>query len=549
MYPSQIELDRNITTLRINSSELATISNVEMVTLLNQTIENIKGVAYFWATLSAEKKGILQKHKEGEEWLGGPFASIIALQYYINFLENNTELDINKFNEVTNSYKVFPNKFIEKLTFPLLNAEIRFNKTMSFEQISEYRGFNQRLGKDTGSVTLVLGAGNVSSIPFLDVLFHLVAKRSSIILKLNPVNDYLNPVFRKVFYEFIQKGYITVVNGDIPTSKYLCEHPSIDAIHLTGSNYTYENIVYGKELNDKERNLSTIPKVNKKPIFTELGNVTPIIIHPGKWSKSEIKFQARKIVTAKLNNSGFNCIAAQVIVLPKGWHSNEKLKYYIKHYLKKIGDTTSYYPGSIETLKQLQTNNNYEQINDDLCATPFMVSDLDNDNTFSKEEVWNSTLYFKEIEYTDYESYANNSIAYVNNELWGNLGVTVLIKDFKKKRNAEVVENYKRNLKYGTVAINEWAAIAFIIPTMPWGGYPGNKDNNIQSGQGFVHNAFLFESPLKGIVETKFRFSRFIDPPWFVTNKKGHRLFKNLTYYQANNSKINFIKLLISTLV
>ena len=44
-----------------------------------------------------------------------------------------------------------------------------------------------------------------------------------------------------------------------------------------------------------------------------------------------------------------------------------------------------------------------------------MVSDLDNDNTFSKEEVWNSTLYFKEIEYTDYESYANNSIAYVNN--------------------------------------------------------------------------------------------------------------------------------------
>ena len=420
---------------------------------------------------------------------------------------------------------------------------------MSFEQINKYRGFNQRLGKDTGSVTLVLGAGNVSSIPFLDVLFHLVAKRSSIMLKLNPVNDYLNPVFRKVFYEFIQKGYITVVNGDIPTSKYLCEHPSIDAIHLTGSNYTYENIVYGKELNDKERNLSTIPKVNKKPIFTELGNVTPIIIHPGKWSKSEIKFQARKIVTAKLNNSGFNCIAAQVIVLPKGWHSNEKLKYYIKYYLKKIGDTTSYYPGSIETLKKLQTNNNYEQINDNLCSTPFMVSDLDNEKTFSKEEVWNSTLYFKEIEYTDYESYANNSIAYVNNELWGNLGATVLIKDYKKKRNTEVVENYKNNLNYGTVAINEWAAIAFIIPTMPWGGYPGNKDNNIQSGQGFVHNAFLFESPLKGIVETKFRFSRFIDPPWFVTNKKGHRLFKNLTYYQANNSKINFIKLLISTLV
>ena len=525
------------------------MSNQELIVLLNKTIENIQGIAYYWATLSAEKKGILQKHKEGEEWLGGPFVSILTLQYYIDYLEKNDQLDINKFDDSKNSYKVFPNKFIEKLTFPLLNAEIRFSKSMNFEQINEYRGFKQRIGTDSGSVTLILGAGNVSSIPFLDTIFHLVANRSSIILKLNPVNDYLNPVFQKVFHEFIERGFISVVNGDIPTSKYLTEHRSIDAIHLTGSNYTYENIVYGRVLNDKERKLSSLSKSNKKPIFTELGNVTPIIVHPGKWSNSEIKFQARKIVTAKLNNSGFNCIAAQVIVLPKGWRSNDKLKKYIKHYLKKIGDTTSYYPGAVESLKELQNNKNYEQINDQVCSTPFMVSDLDSDEKFSIEEVWNSTLYFKEIEYTDYESFANNSIDYVNNELWGNLGATVLIKDSKKKRNSEVVENYKHNLNYGTIAINEWAAIAFIIPTMPWGGYPGNKDNDIQSGQGFVHNSFFFESPLKGIVETNFRFSRFIDPPWFVNNKKAHRLFKNLTYYQANNSKINFIKLLFSTLI
>ena len=549
MYPTQLDLDRNITTLRINSSDLANMSNAEMVSLLNQMIENIKGAANYWVKLSGEKKGILHKHKVGEEWLGGPFASIIALQYYIEYLKNKSDLDVEKYDEVTNSYKVFPNKFIEKLTFPLLNSEIRFNKTMTFDQINEYRGFNQRLGKKSGSVTLVLGAGNVSSIPFLDVLFHLVAKRSSILLKLNPVNDYLNPIFQKVFYDFIQRGCISVINGDVPTSKYLCEHPSIDEIHLTGSNFTYENIVYGKKLNDRERKLSTFPKSNKKPIFSELGNVTPIIVHPGKWSKSEIKFQARKIVTAKLNNSGFNCIAAQVVVLPKDWHSKEKLIHYIKHYLKKVGDTTSYYPGSIDTLKELQNNNNYEQINDHMCSTPFMISDLDSEESFSKEEVWNSTLYFKEIEYSDYESFANNSINYVNNELWGNLGVTVLMKDSYKKRNYEVIENYKNNLNYGTVAINEWAAIAFIIPTMPWGGYPGNKDNNIQSGQGYVHNAFFFESPQKGIVETKFRFSRFVDPPWFVNNKKAHRLFKNLTYYQANNSKINFIKLLFSTLI
>ena len=62
MNPSQLELDRNITTLRINSSELSKMSNQELIVLLNKTIENIQGIAYYWATLSAEKKGILQKY-------------------------------------------------------------------------------------------------------------------------------------------------------------------------------------------------------------------------------------------------------------------------------------------------------------------------------------------------------------------------------------------------------------------------------------------------------------------------------------------------------
>jgi len=548
MELSQLDLDRNINRLRIHAVEFSDLPDEELISLLEKTIQNIQGIAYFWATLSAEKKQILQKHKEGEEWLGGPFVSILTTQYYIEYLKGNSQLKKENYDQVSNSYKVFPNKFIESLTFPLLKAEIRFNKSMSFKQIEKFRGFNQRIGP-SDNVTLVLGAGNVSSIPFLDTLFHLVAKRSAILLKLNPVNDYLLPVFEKVFAEFIDRGFISVVNGNLDTSRYLTKHRSIDTIHLTGSNYTYENIVYDRQLSDKERSLSTIPKINKKPIFSELGNVTPIIIHPGKWSNSELKFQARKIATAKLNNSGFNCIAAQVIVLPKGWSSSEKLKKYIKFYLKKIGDTTSYYPGATKSLDMLKNNDNYELVNEPSCSTPFMIADLDFEEKYSSSEVWNTTLYFKELEYTDNESFADISINYVNNELWGNLGASVLIKGSKKKRLKHIVDKYKDQLNYGTVAINEWSAIAFIIPTMPWGGFPGNKDNDIQSGQGYVHNAYFFESPLKGIVETNFRFSRFIDPPWFVNNKKAHRLFKNLTYYQANNSKINFIKLIISTLV
>ena len=549
MNPSKIDIDRNISKLRVNSTGFLNLDESTLVTMLEQVIENIKTISYYWATLSSEKKGILSKSKEGEEWIGGPFACIFAIQYFIETIQNKDDLDKSKYDDTDKSYKVFPTKNIEKLLFPYLEGEIRFAKNLNFNQINEYRGFANRFEKIEPKITLVLGAGNVSSIPVLDALFHMIAYKSVIYLKLNPVNDYLLPIFTQVFDPFITRGFMIITQGDMQASKYLTQHDAFQQIHLTGSNYTYENIVYGKVLSDKERSLKTYPKINKKPITSELGNVTPIIVHPGNWSRSEIRHQAKKIVTAKLNNSGFNCIAAQVIVLPKDWRHTQKLKNDIKHYLKKVGDTTSYYPGSSENLNELIETNNYEQINNLTCSTPFLLADLDLEKEYGNKEVWSTALYFKELSFSSYEDFAVKAIDYVNNELWGNLGVTVLIKNFKKGTNKLILKNYVDDLKYGTVAINEWSALGFVIPSLPWGGYPGNRDNDIQSGQGYVHNSNLFESPQKGIVYSKFRISPLIDPPWFITNRNAHRIFKHLTYYQATKSKINLIKLIFSTLI
>ena len=549
MNPSKIDIDRNISKLRVNSSEFLKLDKTNLISMLEQTIDNIKSMSYYWATLSSEKKGHLSKSKEGEEWIGGPFSSIYAIEYFIEYLQNNDGLDINKFDDLNKSYKVFPTKNIEKLLFPFLEAEVRFGKNLNFDQINKYRGFSNRFENNKPKITLILGAGNVSSIPVLDALFHMIAYKSVIYLKLNPVNDYLYPIFTQIFEPFISRGFMIITKGDMEASEYLTIHDGFQQTHLTGSNYTYENIVYGRTLSEKERSLKTLSKMNKKPITSELGNVTPIIVHPGNWSRSEIKHQAKKIVTAKLNNSGFNCIAAQVIVLPKGWKHTTKLKTDIKRYLRDIGDATSYYPGSIENLNELINSSNYEQINNLTCSTPFLISNLDIEKEYGNKEVWSTALFFKEIPYNSYEDFCSNSVDYVNKELWGNLGASVLIKNHKKKKNEHILNSYVENLKYGTVAINEWSALGFVIPSLPWGGYPGNRDNDIQSGQGYVHNSFLFESPQKGIVYSKFRLSRLIDPPWFVTNKKAHRIFKNLTYYQATKSKINLIKLLFSTLI
>ena len=548
MSLTKLDIDRYITTLRTNSKEFNNISDLQLSSMLEEVISNIKEVAYFWSTVCSDNKGTSKTPAEGEEWLGGPFAAVLATQYYIDTLQSNEDLNLKSYNKDENSYKVFPNKFIERLTFPFIDAKVYFNKSMSFDDINKFRGFSKRYDIDP-SITLVLGAGNFSSIPYLDVLYHLITRRSVILLKLNPVNDYLKPVFEKVFQNFIERGYVIVSTGNVDESKYMANHQGVDHIHLTGSDKTFEEIVYGKHLDDKERKLKNLPKLNTKNITSELGNVTPIIIHPGNWSTSDIKYQARKIVTGKLNNNGFNCIAAQVVVLPDGWGQTDTLIKYIKFYMNKAKDRKAYYPESIERLKKLEKDKSYERVNNLSCVTPHLTREIKAYNKYELDEVWSSALYFKKIDYSSAEDFSNKAIDYCNKELWGNLGVSVIMKDHDRKLNSHILEDYIEKLEYGTVAINEWAAIGYIIPQLPWGGYPGNKDNDIQSGKSVVHNSMLFESPLKGVVQTKFRISRIIDPPWFVTNKKSRRLFKNLTYFQINNSKINLLKLGFSALI
>jgi aldehyde dehydrogenase (NAD(P)+) len=548
MSLTKLDIDRFITTLRTKSKEYNSINNVQLASMLEETISNIKEVSFFWATICSDNKGTTKTPAEGEEWLGGPFASVLATQYYIKSLTNDDDLTEKKYNSEENSYKVFPNNFTERITFPFIDAKVIFNKSMSFDDINKYRGFSKRYEIDP-SITLVLGAGNFSSIPYLDVLYHLITRKSVILLKLNPVNEYLKPVFEKVFQNFIERGYIIVTTGNIDESKYMANHPGINHIHLTGSDKTFEDIVYGRELTEKERTTKSLSKINNKSITSELGNVTPIIIHPGKWSTSDIKYQARKIVTAKLNNNGFNCVAAQVVVLPDGWGQTDTLIKFVKHYMSKAKERKAYYPESIERLEKLEKQKGYERVNALSCVTPHLTREIKAYSKFEIDEVWSSTIYFKKIEYTSIEDFANKAIDYCNNELWGNLGVSVIIKDHDRKFNKHITNLYTEKLNYGTVAVNEWAAIGYIIPQLPWGGFPGNRDNDIQSGQSVVHNSMLFESPLKGVVNTKFRISRLIDPPWFVTNKKARRLFKNLTYYQINNSNINFLKLIFAALV
>ena len=94
MSLTKLDIDRFISTLRTKSKEFNSINNIQLASMLDETISNIKEVSYFWATICSDNKGTTKTPAEGEEWLGGPFASVLATQYYIKSLTNDDDLDL-----------------------------------------------------------------------------------------------------------------------------------------------------------------------------------------------------------------------------------------------------------------------------------------------------------------------------------------------------------------------------------------------------------------------------------------------------------------------
>ena len=150
-----------------------------------------------------------------------------------------------------------------------------------------------------------------------------VVEGEVVVLKMNPVNEYLGPFMDEAFRELVRLGYFRVVYGGAKEGDYLCTHELVGSIHITGSDKTFDAIVWGTGAEAAGRKRRGEPR-NDKPISSELGNVSPIIVVPGPWTDEEIEFQATNIASSLTNNAGFNCNATRVIVTQSSWAKRGK---------------------------------------------------------------------------------------------------------------------------------------------------------------------------------------------------------------------------------
>src|SRR5262249_50739793 len=148
---------------------------------------------------------------------------------------------------------VFPIDAWDKLILSGYHAEVWMESGVNAQNIYEHMAEFYRAPASRGKVALVLGAGNVANIGPMDALYKLFAEGQVVVLKMNPVNEYLGPILREAFEDFVKGGFFEVVYGGAEEGEYLCNHALVDEIHITGSDKTHDAIMFGAGFEGAQR--------------------------------------------------------------------------------------------------------------------------------------------------------------------------------------------------------------------------------------------------------------------------------------------------------
>jgi acyl-CoA reductase-like NAD-dependent aldehyde dehydrogenase len=375
----------------------------------------------------------------------------------------------------------------------------------------------------------------------MDALYKLFAEGQVVLLKMNPVNEYLGPYVLEAFAELVKRGYFRVVYGGAAEGDYLCQHPSVDEIHITGSDKTHDAIVYGVGEEGQRRKSERRPR-NDKRITSELGNVSPIIVVPGPWSAKDLDFQGANLVSSLTNNAGFNCNATRVVVQHAGWSQRQDLLESIKRSFQKAPPRAPYYPGAKDRQKAFLSTHP-----DAFVAGPngpnevgwTLVSGLDpkkRDELCFTTEAWCGVTSEVALEAKDTVGYIEEAVRFCNDTLWGTLNAAIIVhpKSLEDPAVAAAVEQAIADLRYGSVVVNHWPALSYAFVSTTWGAFPGHELHDIRSGIGVVHNTYLFDRPQKSVIRGPFRV--FPRPAWFFDHATSYRLGPKMVRFNARPS-------------
>ncbi len=449
--------------------------------------------------------------------------------------------------------QVLPAGAFDRVTFAQTTAEVIMQPGVT--RASLVAGQAAAYGDPAGhsGTALVLAAGNVASLGPRDALSKLFVEGQVVVLKANPVNDYLVPHWNRALAALVEAGVLRIVDGGADVGEYLTGHPRIDSVHITGSDKTYDAVVFGTGAEGARRKAADEPVLDK-PVSAELGNVSPVIVVPGKWSVADLRYQAEHVATMLVNNAGFNCISARLVVTHAAWPQREAFLGALTQTLAEITTRRAYYPGARARHDTfVAAHPEAEELGRGPAdALPWtFIRNVAPGHT--DDICFNVESFFGEVAETaltapDPAAFVDAAVAFCNDVVWGTLGCTILVSPSSMKLPdvSTAVERAVADLRYGSIGFNVWHGVSFALGCTTWGAYPGHPRTDIQSGCGVVGNAAMFDRPQKSVVRAPFR-SR-PRPPWFATARDSYEVMRRFVAFEADPSAAKIPGLLLAAL-
>jgi acyl-CoA reductase-like NAD-dependent aldehyde dehydrogenase len=558
---SQSTLDEALAILKDHKQEWAALAIDERIELLEEVRAGVVEVAESWVRSAVEAKGLtFGTGEEGEEWMAGPATTLRNIALLIASLRDIEEHGVPQLPKPASARPdgqvvapVLPANVWDRVLFQGFTAEVWMQPGVTLENLTENQAAFYRENGPKGRVALVLGAGNVASIGPMDALYKLFVEGQVVLLKMNPVNEYLGPFVDQAFAALRERGFFRLVYGGAAEGDYLCRHQLVEEIHVTGSDKTHDAIVFGMGEEGKQRKSNGNPR-NSKRLTCELGNVSPIIIVPGPWSDKDLDFHGVNIASSVVNNAGFNCTATRVIVQHEQWGKREALLASVKKAFQRAADRRPYYPGAHERQQRFLEHHPQADLfgpQGDGHVPWTLIHHLDPsdpDEICFNIESWCGQTSEVALPADSVVDYIDKAVAFCNDRVWGTLACSIFVhpKSLKDPRVSEAVDRAIAKLRYGGIAVNHWAGLNFALGATTWGAFPGHAKEDIRSGQGVVHNTYMFDRPQKAVVRGPFRV--FPRPAWFIDNKTAAEVGRKMTYFNADPSMARLPGLVWSSL-
>jgi aldehyde dehydrogenase (NAD(P)+) len=481
----------------------------------------------------------------GEEWATGPWAVVRQLRLVAESLAmlartGTTPLGPSwRTSDGHMAARVFPTNSIDGVLFSGISAEVRFQSEVTEQSLAATRGSFYRGAAHGGRTVLVLGAGNLAGIPAMDVISKLFNEGKACLLKMNPVNAYVGPFLERAFAAAISRDVLRIAYGGAAEGAYLIDHSGVHEIHLTGSDRTYDLIVWGPPGPERESRKALNRPLVSKPVTAELGNVAPVLVVPGPYRYGELAFQARSIAGAMAHNASFNCCTPRVLVTPRGWSRRAALLEGIVASLGEAPSRRAYCPGAEEQWRELGRNRPQLQTigragSGELPWTllPGLDATDPREPAFSCEHFC-PMLSETEVGSDDPVEFLERAVEFANHRLWGTLSADLVVhpKLFKDPRTARAVEQAIARLRYGVVSVNSWTGFLFVYGSPPWGAYAGSSPKDIQSGTGWVHNTSMLEGVEKAVL--RHPLTLVPKPSTFPGHRTAHTMLRRLTQLDA----------------